>query len=192
MKRAVILHGTDGTPTGLPWQGWLQRRLGQAGYEVFFPQLPECHTPDLSAYDTFLRQSGWDFSDNIVIGHSSGATTLLHLLASDWFPKIKAAVLVGTFLNERLLKEVKWYEPGQFDALFIETITPEKIKQGAKAFYFVHGDDDPYCDYAEAKQLYREVDGTFITITGGGHISTSPKFEKLTQLTEVLRRDGLL
>lgn len=192
MKRAVILHGTDGTPTGLPWQGWLQRRLEQAGYEVFFPQLPECHRPDLSVYDAFLQQSGWDFSDNIVIGHSSGATTLLHLLAADWFPKIKAAVLVGTFLNERLLKEVKWYEPGQFDALFIETITPEKIKQGAKAFYFVHGDDDPYCDYAEAKQLCREVDGTFITITGGGHISTSPKFEKLTQLTEVLRREGLL
>jgi predicted alpha/beta hydrolase family esterase len=170
----------------------LQRQLEQAGYEVYFPQLPGCHTPNLATYDAFLQQSGWDFSDNIVIGHSSGATTLLHLLAAGWFPKIKAAVLVGTFLNERLLRDVKWYEAGQFDKLFVETFDPQKIKQGAEAFYFVHGDNDPYCDYGEAKQLCKEVDGTFITIPGGRHISTSPKFEELPQLTEVLRRDGLL
>ena len=192
MKKALILHGTDGTPAGIPWQGWLQRQLEQAGYDVFFPQLPECHTPDLIIYDKFLQESGWDFTDNLVIGHSSGATTALHLLQADWFPHAKAAVLVGTFLNEQLLQGVKWYEPGQFDALFTEKIDPVRLRNGAKTFYFVHGDDDPYCDYGEARALSRELKGTFITIPGGGHLSSTKTHTELPELTTILEKDALL
>lgn len=192
MKRAVILHGTDGSPTELTWQGWLVEQFERSGYEVFFPQLPECHTPNLAVYDRFLRDSGWDFTDNVVIGHSSGATTLLHLLQQEWFPHIKAAVLIGTFLNERLLNAASWYEPGQFDNLFVETVDPETIKQHADAFYFVHGDNDPYCDYDEARALSAKLDGTFITMPGAGHIAKSANVLELPELITILKNDGIL
>lgn len=192
LKKAVILHDTNGDPTKDGWQLWLQHELEKASYEVFFPHLPESQKPDLQKYDTFLKNSGWDFANNLVIGHSSGATALIHLLAQDWFPKLRATVLVGTFLNEKKLADVDWYEPGQFDKLFVETFDLEKIKQKADAFYFVHGDDDPYCDYGEAKELCDKLNGTFITIPGGGHISSSTRATGIPELTEVLRQDRVI
>ena len=192
MKRAVILHGTDGSPTVLVWQDWLRSQLEVNGYEMFFPQLPECHTPNLELYNAFLRDSGWDFEDNIIVGHSSGATTVLHLLQQEWFPHVKAAVLVGTFLNERLLNAASWYEPGQFDKLFVDTLKLEKINNKAGAFYFVHGDDDPYCDYGEARELSNQLKGTFITLPGAGHIAKSSYITELPELMEKMRQDGVL
>lgn len=191
-KRAVILHGTSGSLTELRWQAWLKRQLEQSGYDVYFPQLPDCDAPNLKTYDRFLKNSGWDFSDNVLIGHSSGATTVLHLLQRDWFPRVRAIVLVGTFLNERLLNAASWYVPGQFDNLFVEKFDTEKIKSKADAFYFVHGDNDPYCDYNEAKKLCDELGGQFITIRGAGHIARTANIAKLPGLAECLRADGIL
>lgn len=191
-KRAVLLHGTDGSPIELPWQAWLKQQLEADGYEVYFPQLPECHTPDLAVYDKFLKGSGLDFSDNIVIGHSSGATTALHLLQQAWFPHVKATVLVGTFLDEKLVKNASWYDPGQFDNLFVDELDLKVLKQKSDAFYFVHGDDDPYCDYSMARQLSTQLGGKFITLPGAGHIAKSSGVAKMPELTEALERDGIV
>jgi recombination protein RecA len=117
MKRAVILHGTNGHPSH-NWQPWLKSELEHAGYEVWNPELPGNDRPNRNTYDNFLRQSGWDFAENLVIGHSSGATTVLNLLQENWFPHVKSVVLVGAFLNEKLTKKVEWYEEGMFDSLF--------------------------------------------------------------------------
>lgn len=186
------MHGTSGSPTGIPWQGMLKQMLEKADYDVYFPQLPDCHTPNLARYDEFLRGSGWDFQNNVIVGHSSGSTALLHLLSQNWFPKIRAAILVGTFLNEKKLHGVDWYRPGQFDNLFVETFDPSRIAKKADAFYFVHGDDDPYCDYDEARELCESVDGMFITIPGGKHLSASGDQSWLSKLTTKLNQDGKL
>lgn len=192
MKKAVILHGTDGSPSGIPWQGKLKAYFEAKGYEVFFPQLPGCHRPNLARYDEFLQSAGWDFTDNIMVGHSSGATTLLHLLNQDWFPKVRAAVLVGTFLNERKLEGASWYEPGQFKDLFVESFDPEKLATKADTLYFVHGDNDPYCDYEEARDLCERTGGKFITIPDGGHLNASINDAWLSELTEVLDDNKVL
>jgi predicted alpha/beta hydrolase family esterase len=192
LKRATILHGTSGSPSELEWQVWLKRELKASGYEVCFPQLPDCQKPNLATYDTFLRESGWDFSDNLLIGHSSGATTVLHLLEQDWFPAVDAVVLVGTFLNERLLHNATWYTPGQFDDLFVDDFSPKKIMEKCKKFTFVHGDDDPYCDINDAKILCNELGGEFIEMKQAGHIAKSAGFTKLPLLKDVLVRDGYL
>lgn len=191
MKKAVLLHGTDGKPTD-HWFPWLEEQLEQAGYEVFAPVLPDNHKPNKVTYGKFLQESGWDFSDNIVIGHSSGATTILNLLLADWFPYAKAAVLVGTFLNEKLTKSADWYEEGQFDNLFLPTYDSAKLKGKADKFYFVHGDNDPYCDINDAKQLCGGLDGEFITIANGHHLGDSAGITKLPQMTEALHSDGYL
>jgi len=192
MKKAVILHGTDGGPTNVPWQSWLKSQLEKSGYDVWFPQLPNCHTPDVSVYDKFFSESGWDFEGNILIGHSSGATTVLHLLNKPDFPKIKAVVLVGAFLSERLSKNVDWYDPGQFDNLFVENFDLDQIRSKADASYFVHGDNDPCCDYDEVKQLCAELGGTLLTIEGGHHLGASSGVTELTLLVKTLSNDGLL
>lgn len=190
-KRSVILHGTDGDPSH-HWQPWLKAELESSGYSVFLPKLPENHTPNKKVYDDFLRSAGWDFSDNIVIGHSSGATEVLNLLMSDWLPHLKAVVFVGTFLNERLLDGKAWYTPGQFDKLFLPFYDPEVMKSKADAFYFVHGSNDRVCDINDAKKLSDSLGATFITIENGGHLTESSNSFSIPELIEALRRDKLV
>lgn len=188
MKRAVILHGTDGHPSH-HWLPWMKRELEAAGYEIWVPELPGNHTPNRQVYDDFLRTADWDFTDNLVIGHSSGATTLLNLLSSDWFPHIKTAVLVGTFLNEKLTKDADWTEPGQFDNLFPPNgFDPELVKERADRFYFVHGDDDDICDPEDARKLCDEIGGVFVSVPGGGHLSNSTR--SVPEMTDALRKHG--
>jgi len=190
MKRAVILHGTNGHPSH-NWQPWLRKELEKAGYEVWAPELPENDTPNRFVYEKFLKESNWDFSDNLIIGHSSGATTVLNLLSSDWFPHIKAAVLLGAFLNEKLTKKVDWYKEGQFDNLFpTEGFDASKIKLKADHFYFIHGKQDGYCDPEDARKLSDTLGGTFVLVPDAGHFS-SP-VQEIPELLTALHEQGLI
>lgn len=191
MKRAVILHGTNGSPQDC-WLPWLKKQLESRGYEVLCPLLPDNHTPNRYTYETFLKNTGWDFADNIIIGHSSGSTTALNLLMSDWFPKAKATILVGTFLNENLLRGVDWYVPGQFKDLFLDSYDPETLKHKSEKLYFVHGDDDPYCDINDAKELCSKVGGTFIEVPNGHHLGSSSGFYELPMLFDQLVTDKII
>jgi len=187
MKKAVLLHGTDGSPDD-HWFPWLKKWLEDKGYEVFVPELPENHTPNRQTYEKFLRESGWDFTDNIMIGHSSGATTVLNLLSTDWFPHVKTAVLVGAFLNEKLTKKTEWYEPGQFDNLFLDSYSPTLLKTKADDFIFVHGDNDPYCSLDDAQALCAQVDGEFLLVENGHHLGDSSGYKELPGLTYKLSK----
>lgn len=191
MKKAVLLHGTDGKPTD-QWFPWIREQLGQAGYSVFAPILPNSHAPNRETYEKFLKASGWDFTDSVLIGHSSGATTVLNLLSADWFPKVKAAVLVGAFLNEKWTKSAGWRIEGQFANLFLDHYDVDKLRKKAEYFYFVHGDNDPYCDIEDAKKLCDELGGAFITIENGHHLGDSSGIAELPQLIDVLRKAKLI
>jgi len=190
-KHAVILHGTGDSPTKY-WLPWIKGELEQSGYAVYAPVLPENETPNKDTYEAFLRASGWDFTDNVLIGHSSGATTILNLLSTEWFPHVKAVVLVGAFLNEKLTKSASWYVPGQFDHLFLGSYDPEVIKQKIDKFYFVHGDNDPFCDISDARKLSDELGGRFITISGGHHLGSTSGRTELPELEKVLIEDNLI
>lgn len=187
MKRAVFLHGTDGKPTD-HWFPWLRDELDRRGYAIYAPVLPNSHTPNHKVYEDFLKKSGWNFDNNLIVGHSSGATTALNLLSADWFPRVRTVVLVGAFLNEKLTKRADWYEEGQFNDLFLDAYDPEVIKRKADNFVFVHGSDDPYCDIDDARALCNELSGEFLAIEGGKHLSSgSGGFTELPGLLEKLK-----
>lgn len=191
MKRAAIFHGTDGK-SGDNWQAWLKEQLEALGFDVFAPTLPNNHKPNQKTYEDFLRSSSWDFTDNILIGHSSGATMVLNLLMSDWLPKVKAVVLVGTFLNQKLTQHAEWYESGQFDNLFLGNYDPQKLKYKTGHFYFVHGSNDPFCDIEDARVLCKQLEGRFITIKDGHHLGGASGVMQLPDLIDRLKQDAIL
>ena len=191
MKRALVLHSTGSNPSAV-WYPWLKAELEQRGYDVFAPLLPDSDRPNRQTYEQFLRDSGWDFTDNLVVGHSSGATTALNLLLSDWFPPMKATVLVGTFLNEKLTKPLEDFPQGIFDGLFVEAFDPDKLSQKSPAFYFVHGSNDPYCDIDDARQLCDQLEGTFIEIENGHHLGGASGVKELPELISALEVDGIV
>ena len=191
MKRAVFLHGTDGDPSH-HWWPWLKAQFEASGYEVWAPVLPDNHRPNAKTYWDYLLSQGWNFQDNVIVGHSSGATEVLNLLSSRDFPKVRAAVLVGVFLNQDLTSRSASFESDQFTDLCPEAgFDLTEIMQNAEKFYFVHGDDDGYCSYDDAVQACHAVGGEMITITNGGHL-TSRFGTQIPQLTSVLIRDNIL
>lgn len=193
MKRAVFLHGTNGDPSD-HWWPWLKAQFESSGYEVWAPVLPDNDRPNEETYREFLMSKEWSFNDNVLVGHSSGATTVLNLLARSEFPKVKAAVLVGTFLNENLTSKSSDFEKSdQFIHLFPSNgFDWQTIKDKSEKFYFVHGDDDPYCLYADAVEACDILGGEMITVQNGGHLSASFGVVKLPQLITSLERDKIL
>lgn len=191
MKRVTILHGTSNKLTD-HWLPWAKRAFERSGYKVYMPLLPQNDVPNKDAYEKFLRGSGWDFTDNVLVGYSSGATTVLNLLSADWFPHVQTVVLVGTFLDEKRTKAAPWYTPGQFDNLFLPKYDPKAIKSKVDRFYFIHGSDDPWCDIDDAKALCERLGGTFITVPNGGHLSASTGTTEIPKLEEALRKDSIL
>lgn len=186
MKRAVILHGTDGAPTH-NWFPWLKQQLESKGYEVWVPLLPNNHTPDRRVYNDFLFNSGWDFTDNLVIGHSSGAVTVLNLLMDDRCPKIGLGVIVGAWYQSA----DPWTPPDQFKSLFPESgFDFNKIKAKSGNLVYMHGENDPYCPLEQAKWLAKQTNSEIVVVPNGHHLGS--KFKELPQIKEILKSRNLL
>lgn len=182
MKRAVILHGTDAEPES-GWRPWLRDKLEAEGYEVWLPDLPGKHTPNRQVYNDFLFGNGWDFTDNIVVGHSSGAVSVLNLLMDERCPKVKLAVPVSAWSGGLPDK----FEEGdtQFDNMFPrEGFDFGLIQSKADKIAFIHSDNDPYCPLEQAEYLAKELSAPLTIIHKGDHLG-SP-YTELPELWEII------
>jgi hypothetical protein len=180
MKRALILHGTDAQPMS-GWRPWLKSVLEEQGYEVWIPALPGNHTPNRMVYNDYLFSQDWDFSDNIVVGHSSGAVSVLNLLMDARCPRINAGIMVSAWAGGI----PTGFEPDntQFDNLFpSDGFDFELIKSKASKLAFIHSDNDPYYPLEQAQYLAKELDAPLTVIHKGDHLG-SPR----TELPEILQ-----
>jgi predicted alpha/beta hydrolase family esterase len=189
MKQAVILHGTDGAPEH-NWFPWLKGQLESRGYEVWIPELPNNHTPDRRAYNDFLFGSGWDFTDNLIIGHSSGASSILNLLEDDRSPHIQTGVLVSPWYDsEKANLPAAGFTLDQFTNLFPPNgFNFDLIKSKVDNVLVIHGANDPYCPLEQAEWLAAQTGSDLITIPNGFHLSQGAGFTELPQLTEALEQ----
>ncbi len=185
MKRAVILHGTDGAPDH-NWFPWLKTWLEAHDYKVWLPELPGNHTPDRHVYNDFLLDSNWDFSDNLVIGHSSGAVSVLNLLQDKRCPQIKVGVLVGAWSH----MEQTDLDREQFKNLFPESFDFDAIRRKTDSLLFMHGDNDPFCPLDQAKWLAQQTDSEIVIVPGGHHLGSI--FTEFPQLTQELESRNLV
>jgi predicted alpha/beta hydrolase family esterase len=178
--KAVILHGTRSTPNN-NWFQWLKGKLEELGYEVWVPQLPEADFPNVGRYNKFLLESGWDFNNNLIIGHSSGAVEVMGLLQS--LPdntSINTAVLVGSFQKDLGREDLKG-----MDILF----DFEKIKTKAKQFIVIHSDNDPYCPLKGAEAIADQLGTSVKIFSGFAHfgIEQNPRFKEFPELLEIIK-----
>jgi predicted alpha/beta hydrolase family esterase len=181
-KLAVILHGTDSNPES-NWFSWLKKKLEDQGYRVWVPLLPNNHTPSRDIYNDFLLDSSWDFSDNIVVGHSSGAVSVLNLLMDKRCTKIKLGVMVSAWdhgvpdgMDTKQFAEL--FPQGGFDF--------ETIKHKADKLAFLHSRDDPYCPLDQAEYLSESLEAPLVILDSGGHLggSKADGFEELWKVVE--------
>jgi predicted alpha/beta hydrolase family esterase len=186
MKRAVILHGTNASPDK-NWFPWLKKFLEQHDYQVWVPELPHNDTPNRFTYNDFLLNSGWDFADNLVIGHSSGAVSVLNLISDERCPKIKTAVMVGVWTDNAGTH----LDPERFKDLFPENgFNPVLLKSKSDNMLFVHGELDPTCPLEQAVALAKSTSSEVIIVSGGNHLTAD--YPELPQLTSALELHGWL
>lgn len=185
--KVVILHGTDANHDS-NWFPWLKSELEKLGHKVWVPDLPGAERPNMKRYTDFLLESDWDFSDNVIIGHSSGSVAILGLLtALPEETKIHSAVLVGAF-TERLSESPSWE---MLKELFDKPFDYEALKKKCDQFVFVHSDDDPYCPLEQPTELADKLDGSLKIFHGMGHFSKKldPRFDKFPELLEILKTE---
>lgn len=183
MKRAVILHGTSGSPEG-NWLPWAKKELEAIGYKVWVPLLPNNTYPNRKAYNDFLFESGWDFTDNVVIGHSSGAVSVLNLLEDERCPHIDIGVMVGAWYDT---KNSPLVDTDRFNDLFPPAgFNYQLLKQKANRLVYIHGDNDGHCPLEQAQWMAKQTDSEIIVIPNGGHLTGSAGFTDLPQLITAL------
>ena len=181
--KVVILHGTSADHTK-NWFPWLKLQLENLGHDVWVPDLPGADKPQIPKYNEFLLESDWDFTDNLVIGHSSGAVETLALLeALPENVRIKTAVLVGVFRGD-----LGWESLHGMN----KDINMPKVKQKAGKFIVVHSDDDPYCPLEGARWVADQLNASLKIFHGMGHFSESldPRFNQFPDLLEIIKHEA--
>lgn len=177
----VVLHGTKGSPDS-NWFPWIKEKAQKAGIQIDVPTLP---TPEGHTLENWLEAiKGIDFNEEtILIGHSCGATFLLHLLESH---KVKKAIFVSGFIREIGIPE---YD--DLNASFIKKSgwDWDAIQNNAKDILIYHGSNDPYVPVEQAKELHQKIGGKLKIIKDGGHLNVETGYTQFPELWNNLKND---
>ena len=177
----VILHGTKGSPNG-NWFPWLKKECEKLGHSVFVPKFPTPENQSVKNWCKELDKQAPIFGkDTIIIGHSCGATYLLHILETIKRP-IAQSIFVSCFIDKLGYPE--------FDLLnksFVEhEFNWEKIKKNAGKIDIFHGDNDPYIPLKYAEKISAKLEVSMQIIKNGGHLNSESNYTKFPELLKVL------
>lgn len=176
----MIFHGTYGSPEG-NWFPWLASEMLDRDYEVFIPKLP---TPEDQHVDNWLKIAKRLKPDEqtILIGHSSGASFLAHLLASLKTP-VKASILVSPFTGEIGIPE--------YDALNKSFFTKGLDFSAASAnkgeSIIIGGDDDPYVPINQMQSLSQALEAPLFSIKNGGHLNSESGYDEFPEILRFIK-----
>ncbi|MFA6888235.1 MAG: alpha/beta hydrolase [Candidatus Woesearchaeota archaeon] len=160
MTTVFIIHGCNNSPKD-NWFLWLKLKLENKGYTVFVPQFPIYHNQKPEQWMRTLKTYEKHITpDSIFIGHSLGATFLLHILEKY---HIHTAYIIAGFAS-RLDNEFD--EPTK---AFIHPFDWKIIRKKCKKIYVIHADNDPYVPLKKAEELAKKLGVTICLIKNGGH-----------------------
>lgn len=170
MKKALILISWYGTPES-DWLPWLKIELEKRGYEVTIPDLPtRTDLPDMEQMLAMLKVD----EDTLVVGHSLGALLGLRLAERKKFRKL--ILVSGWDFDDGLAPEHRLFWPNKIDH--------DKIKENVKEFVVIHSSNDPYTPAQVAEEMSKRLNGEFVLVLNGGHLSK--KDGNKTELPEIL------
>lgn len=151
-KRAVLVHGWEGTPEG-GWRPWLKTELENRGFEVLAPTMPETDTPTLEKWLPHLQEvAGQPDDQTYLVGHSLGCITILRYIeALAEGEQVGGTVLVAGFGHNL---EYEGYN-SELISFFANPVDWKKIKGHCKKFVAIHSDDDPWVP-VEHNELFKE------------------------------------
>lgn len=180
MKTAIILHGTKGSPDG-NWFPWLKSQLEGQGYHVYVPVLPTPENQNKEAWCAALRAQAPIFDESTtLIGHSCGATFLLHIL--EVCKPVERSILVSPVLGACGVPE---YDV--LNSTFIHhNFNWAKIQKTMGIAHILHGDNDPYVPASHPKAIVEKLNLEVEWIPDGGHLNSEAGYIQFPRLMEII------
>lgn len=186
-KKAIILHGTLGSPQE-NWFPWLAQELIALGYKVSSPQLP---TPDGQTPENWVNviaqtvdYLGGPDDQTIFIAHSMSCLSVCHYL-STITPSVKACIFAAGF-TDRLLDTQEPY-PTLNNPLIDKPLDWNIVRKNCRQFICFASDNDPYVPLDIAQKFAHNLNAEFILVNGGGHLSSTSGFTKFPQLLDKIK-----
>jgi uncharacterized protein len=180
--KALIVHGWGGDSSS-NWFPWLKNELEKSGIPTICPDLPNPQFPKKEEWLAALRAQA-SFSENeeiVLIGHSLGCPTILHLLESfQKGEKARAAILVAGFARDLGIPIIRNFVDTDFDF--------KKIRSSCRDFFAINSDNDPYVPLGEGKFMAKSLDAEFITEHGLGHINYGDGHFEYKRVLEMIKK----
>lgn len=179
----IILHGTGGSPEG-NWFPWLKNLINAEGRDTaYVPRLP---TPENQSVENWFKalsqQTPPIGKDTVLIGHSCGATFMLHILENLSEP-VSKSIFVSGFAH-KLGNE--WFD--NLNRTFLEhDFDWEKIKKNMGQATLFYGDNDPYVPREEANFLSQKLAVPLTIIPNGGHLNAEFGYTEFPEILKVLK-----
>eukprot|EP00658_Telonema_sp_P-2_P063092 TRINITY_DN5178_c0_g2_i1.p1 TRINITY_DN5178_c0_g2~~TRINITY_DN5178_c0_g2_i1.p1 ORF type:complete len:383 (-),score=88.89 TRINITY_DN5178_c0_g2_i1:171-1319(-) len=187
VQRIVVAHGYTAYPEK-HWFPWLKSTMEQHGIEVVIPQLPNADKPVKSEWVAALAEAlGPPDERTLLIGHSLGCVTALHLLggmAGDW--RLAGLVLVAGFHEP--LENLP--ELDEFTAGF--NVDPGTLVERIRFRLAVYSDNDARVAQDKSIRMAEWLGAEQELVPGVGHFCQANGLTEFPQLLAMLQKAGLL
>jgi predicted alpha/beta hydrolase family esterase len=171
VKRVLIIHGWGNERPVGHWHRLLATHLRQHGHVVAYPQLPDTQLPSLDKWLAVLKveldmlKEAGD-GELIVLAHSLGSLTWLHLAQSGFLQEPASRVLLVAAADPDLCGEVP-----SFQIDLNSTQVKAAAHSAALSTLFVGSDSDPWQPHGVAETFAKPLDLPFVVIPGAGHFA---------------------
>ncbi len=176
MKRAVIVHGWEGTPEA-GWLPWLKRKLKQDGWAVAVPAMPDTMQPVMGTWVQELSEIvGRPDLDTYLVGHSLGCVTILRYLETlRGAEAIGGAMLVAGFASDLTAPGYS----GELSGFFTTPLQWGEIKRRCHKFVAIQSDNDKWVAVENLTTFKQELGAEGILLHNMGHFSGDDGFTEL-------------
>lgn len=180
MKRVILLHGNGNSHGTDNWFPYIKSNLESMGIECIAPDLPDNVLARKKFWFPYFTDVLKLDSNDIIIGHSSGALSILKYAENH---KIGASVLVGIYYTDL------GYDDERTSGYFDTPWSWGNIKSNQEWTAIFASADDPYIPIEEPKYIRDMLDSEYFELDGEGHFGgeTHPKLE-FPELLEFLRQ----
>ena len=180
--KIVIMHGTGGSPEG-NWFPWLKKHLEDKGHEVYVPRFPTPENQSVKNWSKALyKQAPLFDKDTILIGHSCGATYILHILEV-----LSSSIAQSIFVSGFIDKLGNPFFDNLNETFVNHSFNWDKIKKNAGNITLFHGDNDPYIPIKAAQKLADKLETPLTIIPNGGHLNAESNYTQFPQILEIVK-----
>ncbi len=156
----MIIPGNNNTDLSGLWYPQVKKELEKLGLNVIAKNMPDPDFARKQFWLPFIEEQIKNDINSILVGHSSGAVSILRYLEEN---KTYGIVLVGASHTD--LNDKKEKASGYFD----EPWNWEKIRKNAKWIIQFASTDDPYIPIDEARYINDRLNSEYHEFTNRGH-----------------------